>query len=147
MAQHHTCIQTTLSPEKEKIRLQSTDISGVCAPHYNFDSLCDPAHMLNQVELSDILLVDIMKKAELIYKNNPNPENFIQGLQYTRHTLTRCDHHAHSVDHEPVAACFNKLESFIQDNKAHIGCAWEIVNARVRELLQRLEKRTLRKRR
>ncbi|XP_072534795.1 uncharacterized protein [Salminus brasiliensis] len=123
----------------------STDISGVCAPHYKIDSLCDPAQMLNQVELNAVLLVDIMKKAESIYRKNPNPENLIQGLKHTQHTLTPCAHHAH--DHEPVTTCFNKLETFIQDNMAHAGCAWEIVNARVRELLQRLEKRTLRRRR
>ncbi|XP_076826246.1 uncharacterized protein ifnu [Brachyhypopomus gauderio] len=120
-------------------------ISEGCVQHYNKDSLCDPAHMLNQVELNAELLVDIMKKTESIYRKNPSPQDFIQGLQHTCHILTPCAPHPHHAGHESVATCFNKLESFIHQKMSHTSCAWEIVNVTVRELLQRLEKRTFRR--
>ncbi|KAF7708949.1 hypothetical protein HF521_018006 [Silurus meridionalis] len=120
----------------------SSGISETCAHHYNKDRLCDPSHMLHQVELNAMLLSDVMKEAESIYYKNPNPEHFIHQLQRTQRTLTQC-----TFDHKPVTTCFKKLQTFIQDNMSHESCAWEIVNVTVREILQRLEKRMLRKRR
>ncbi|KAF5899808.1 ATP-dependent 6- platelet type-like isoform X1, partial [Clarias magur] len=94
----------------------SNGISETCAHHYNKDRLCDPSYMLHQVELNAKLLSDVMKKAESLYSKNPNPEDFIEMLQHTQHTLTSCAHHPHNVDHKPVARCFHQLEAFIQDN-------------------------------
>uniref|UniRef100_A0AAZ3RIG6 Uncharacterized protein n=1 Tax=Oncorhynchus tshawytscha TaxID=74940 RepID=A0AAZ3RIG6_ONCTS len=47
-----------------------------------------------------------------------------------------------NADHEPVTACFNKLENFLHHKK--VSCAWKIIHITVREILQRFEKRTVR---
>ncbi|KAK1795454.1 hypothetical protein P4O66_009927, partial [Electrophorus voltai] len=154
-----SCLLSLLKAEKQcmqhvrwgsllqALMTMGSGISEECIQHYNKDSLCSPSGMLSQVELNAALLVDIMKKTESIYRKNPNPQNFIQGLQHTCHILTPCAPHSHHSDDEHVATCFKKLEGFIHQKQSHTSCAWEIVNVTVREILQRLEKRTFRRRR
>lgn len=43
-----------------------------------------------KVELSAVLLMDIMQKAESIYRKNPNPQDLIPGLQHAQNVLTAC---------------------------------------------------------
>uniref|UniRef100_A0A673L2X5 ATP-dependent 6-phosphofructokinase n=1 Tax=Sinocyclocheilus rhinocerous TaxID=307959 RepID=A0A673L2X5_9TELE len=42
----------------------------------------------SQVDHNAILLVDIVKKTETMYKKNPNPQTFIEALHHTHHTLS-----------------------------------------------------------
>lgn len=44
----------------------------------------------SQVNHNAILLIDIVKKAETMYRENPNPQAFIEALHHTRHTLSNC---------------------------------------------------------
>ncbi|KAK2854516.1 hypothetical protein Q7C36_006385 [Tachysurus vachellii] len=104
----------------QALNSMSSGISETCAHHYNKNRLCDPSQLLHQVELNAMLLSEVMKEAEFIYSENPNPEHFIHLLQHAQLTLTPC---------------------------SHKSCAWEIVNVTMREILQRLEKRMHHKRR
>ncbi|KAK9953633.1 hypothetical protein ABG768_017611 [Culter alburnus] len=130
----------------QSLNSMGTAISHDCAFDYEEDSLCDPRHLLNMVDHNAILMIDITKKAETMYRENPKPQAFIEALHHTRHTLSNCVHHSDSVEKEPVTTCFNKLEAFLK-KKSHSHCAWEIINSKLREILQRLEKRSVRRRR
>ncbi|ROI79343.1 hypothetical protein DPX16_7231 [Anabarilius grahami] len=127
----------------QSLNSMGTAISHDCAFDYEEDSLCDPRHLLNmvrtsaillhaankrcfvgvqkrlmfcysQVDHNTILLIDIVKKAETMYRENPKPQAFIEALHHTRHTLSNCVHHSDSVEKEPVTTCFNKLEAFLK---------------------------------
>ncbi|KAI2649270.1 Interferon alpha-1 [Labeo rohita] len=130
----------------QSLNSMGTAISHDCAFDYEETSLCDPHHLANMVDHDAILLVDIVKKTETMYKKNPNPKKFIEALHHTHHTLSNCVHHSDNAENEPVTTCFNKLEAFLK-KKSQSHCAWEIINAKVREVLQRLEKRSVRRRR
>ncbi|XP_073720174.1 uncharacterized protein ifnu [Misgurnus anguillicaudatus] len=117
-------------------------ISLDCAYDYDDDSLCNPRHLVNMVNHNAVLLVDVINRAETLYRENPNPKMFIEALQHTRYTIRPCIHHSHEVAKEPVTTCFNKLESFLK-KKSHSQCGWEIVNSKVKEIFQRLEKRSV----
>ncbi|XP_042608285.1 uncharacterized protein LOC122142306 [Cyprinus carpio] len=130
----------------QSLNSMGTAISHDCAFDYEEASLCDPRHLANMVDHNAILLVDIVKKTETMYRENPNPQTFIEALHHTRHTLSNCIHNSDNAENEPVTTCFNKLEAFLK-KKSHSQCAWEIINSKVREVLQRLEKRSVRDRR
>ncbi|XP_026056624.1 uncharacterized protein LOC113042199 isoform X2 [Carassius auratus] len=130
----------------QSLNSMGTAISHDCAFDYEEASLCDPRHLANMVDHNAVLLVDIVKKTETMYRGNPNPQTFIEALHHTRHTLSNCIHHSDNAENEPVTACFNKLEAFLK-KKSHSQCAWEIINSKVREVLQKLEKRSVRGRR
>ncbi|KAF4096087.1 hypothetical protein G5714_023690 [Onychostoma macrolepis] len=121
-------------------------ISHDCALDYEEASLCNPSHLANMVAHNAMLLVDIVKKTETMYRENPNPQTFIEALLHTRHTLSKCIRHSDNAENELVATCFSKLEAFLK-KKSHSQCAWEIINSKVREFLQRLEKLSDRRRR
>ncbi|XP_077101537.1 uncharacterized protein ifnu [Siphateles boraxobius] len=130
----------------QSLNSMGTAISHDCAFDYEEDSLCDPRHLVKMVDHNAVLLVEIVKKAETMYRENPNPGAFIETLRHTRHTLSNCVHHSGNVEKEPVITCFNKLDAFLK-KKSPPHCAWEIINSKLREILQRLEKRSVRRRR
>ncbi|XP_071026852.1 uncharacterized protein [Oncorhynchus clarkii lewisi] len=122
------------------------DISHECVHHHDKASLCDPQLMLGQIEHKEVVLADIMKKAVTMYEKSPQFDSFSEQLAMSQHRLTSCvmAQLPSNADHEPVTACFNKLENFLHHKKAHLQCAWKIIHITVREILQRFEKRTVR---
>ncbi|KAL4657640.1 hypothetical protein GN956_G4359 [Arapaima gigas] len=120
----------------------SDHISVECGVHYKRSSLCDPQEMLKMVEHNAVLLLNVLKKAEVIYKKHHKTYKFVDGLVYARSTLG-CVHHLLETNLEPVDVCFNKLDTFLKEKESHSRCAWEIVTAKMREILQRLERRTV----
>ncbi|XP_068073389.1 uncharacterized protein ifnu [Danio rerio] len=130
----------------QTLNSMGTAISHNCAFDYDEASLCDPRHLLNTMDQTADSLIHIVKKAEHMYMENPDPKTFIEALQHTHHSLSHCVSHSVGVENESVSTCFNKLEDFLK-KKFHSTCAWEIINSKVREILQRLEKRSVRRRR
>ncbi|KTF90699.1 hypothetical protein cypCar_00032868, partial [Cyprinus carpio] len=104
----------------QSLNSMGTAISHDCAFEYEEASLCDPHHLANMVDHNAILLVDIVKKTETMYRENPNPKTFIEALHHTRYTLRNCVHNSDAAENEHVTTCFNKLEAFLKkktDNK------------------------------
>uniref|UniRef100_A0AAU7YCB6 Interferon-upsilon n=3 Tax=Acipenseridae TaxID=7900 RepID=A0AAU7YCB6_ACIRT len=127
-------------------------LNRIISPHCIFDydkkHLCDPEAMVKMVKHDTVLITEIMNKTAWIYgkKEHPFPYDsamkFINGVVNARIKLHPCGNHPSRISHDPVTKCFNKMDTFLT-MKANSRCAWEIVHATTREMLQRLERCSL----
>ncbi|XP_076147501.1 uncharacterized protein ifnu [Alosa pseudoharengus] len=145
---HKVCTQKIRWKELfHELNSLNSNISPECGHDFDKTVLCNPQEMLNQIEHNAMAFMDIMKMAESVYKKIKNSQKVIEMVKHTSYILTPCVHPPHGAISEPVTACFAKLEAFLMNKKFRSNCAGEIANITVREILQRLQKQTERRRR
>ncbi|XP_072557239.1 uncharacterized protein [Paramormyrops kingsleyae] len=129
----------------EDLNILSRSISIDCGSHDDKTSLCDAQKMLNMLQLNARAVDSVIQRILNIYKKHHNSSKFVERLLHTLRNL-ECASEFLEGNLEPVTECFEKLETFLEIKKSHRQCALEIVTANTREILQRMQNRTVRKR-
>ncbi|XP_056340872.1 uncharacterized protein LOC130249814 [Oenanthe melanoleuca] len=146
----HQCFQSVPWGEllQEIEQLNKRGFSLECEEVSNED-LCSPEQMLKAVKYDNAAIVHIVHEIAEFFKRADTPFQdkniFLRGMYEAHAQLKTCLKSRRNISHESVVKdCFKKMDEFVAKSNDH--CIWQEIHAHSREILQRIENYSFKRR-
>ncbi|XP_071890236.1 uncharacterized protein [Anas platyrhynchos] len=146
----HQCLESVQWSEllKEIEKLNKRGFSLECE-EVNSEDLCFPEKMLKAVKYDSATIVHIVHEIAEFFKRADTPfqnkNNFLRGMYEAHAQLKTCLKSGFNFIHESIVKdCFKKMDKLVAKKNNH--CTWQEIHAQSRELLQRIENYSFKRR-